>query len=123
MILKEVSVERFAFTCRGCRHACSADYDIQHVEDDYGHARDYFFRDGVPCANPTGPGITLCPRCGRNTVDTQLTHRRASPAVPLIAATRFDRGERPTAAQKQARASAPMLPGEQPKPGAPSDAR
>ncbi|PRZ44319.1 hypothetical protein CLV47_101445 [Antricoccus suffuscus] len=119
MILKEVSVERFAFTCQGCWHEWQADYDLQHVEDSYGHAKDYFFRDGVRCTDPTGAGVTLCPQCGRSTVSARLTHRRATPVVPAAEASNPDSGERPTAAQTAARARVPILPAEKLDTGTP----
>jgi hypothetical protein len=111
MILKEISVERFIFTCTGCGHAWVADYDAQHVEDGHGHARDYFFRDGVQCPDPTGPGETICPHCGRASVLAHLSARRASPAVTDKAPE--GPGEMPTSARTAARAKAPLLPGAQ----------
>ena len=62
MVLKEVSVERLAFTCGGCGQSWSADYDVQHVEDGHGHDRDYYFLDGVPCPDPTGAAGRYCAR-------------------------------------------------------------
>lgn len=81
MILREISFERFIFTCTACDHDWGSDYDVQHVEDGHGHGRDYFFRDGLHCPDPTGLGETKCPRCGRTPVRTRLGDRRTSPAV------------------------------------------
>lgn len=79
MILREILFDRFTFTCTGCDHAWSTDYDVQHVEDGHGHERDYFFRHGLLCSDPTGPGETTCPHCGRTSV---LAHHDARPAAP-----------------------------------------
>jgi hypothetical protein len=81
MILREISLDQFSFTCTGCGHGWGADFDVQHVEDGHGHARDYFFRDGLHCSDPTGLGETTCPQCGRASVLARLSARRASPAV------------------------------------------
>jgi len=114
MFLREVSVERLVFSCGGCGHTWSTDYDVQHVEDGHGHLRDYYFDDGVPCPDPFASGTVVCPRCGRTTLWVELTARRASPA---IADTRpGDLGSTPTPARTAARADAPLLP-HQPAPG------
>ncbi len=81
MILKEISFERFIFTCTGCDHAWEADYDVQHVEDGHGHERDYFFRHQLHCPDPTGPGAMTCPNCGRASVRTHNYGLRTSPAA------------------------------------------
>jgi hypothetical protein len=106
VILKEVSVERLAFTCDGCGRTWSVDYDVQHVEDGHGHDRDYYFHDQVPCPDPTAPGAVLCPTCGRAHVVVELTARRASPAVTDTAAG--DLGTRPDAGKVAARPDAPL---------------
>lgn len=107
MILREISFEHFLFTCTGCDHAWVADYDVQHVEDGHGHERDYFFRDGLHCSDPTGLGETTCPRCGRASVRAHLSAGQASPAVTDKA--REGLGEIPALAHTAARAAAPLL--------------
>lgn len=84
MIHKEISFERFVFTCTGCGHAWEADYDVQHVEDDHGHERDYFFRHQLHCSDPTGPGATTCPNCGRSSVMAHHDDPRTSPAAKCM---------------------------------------
>jgi hypothetical protein len=64
MIVREISVERFIFTCTGCKYSWVADYDVRHVEDGHGHEHDYFFRDGSPSLDPTVRGVVVCPSCG-----------------------------------------------------------
>ncbi|HEX5495656.1 MAG TPA: hypothetical protein VFX70_13885 [Mycobacteriales bacterium] len=102
-------MERLAFTCGGCGQSWSADYDVQHVEDGHGHDRDYYFLNGVPCPDPTGPGAVLCPGCGRAHVTVELTARRASPAV--IETVAGDLGTRPGSDKVAVRADAPLLAG------------
>ncbi|MET3164382.1 UNVERIFIED_ORG: hypothetical protein ABIB19_002811 [Arthrobacter sp. UYEF10] len=79
MILREISFDRFMFTCTGCDHAWGADYDVQHVEDGHGHERDYFFRNGLHCTDPTGLGETTCPHCGRTAVIAHHSARQPGP--------------------------------------------
>ncbi|MET3175740.1 UNVERIFIED_ORG: hypothetical protein ABIB52_003609 [Arthrobacter sp. UYCu721] len=109
MILRENSFDQFVFNCTGCGHAWGADYDVQHVEDGHGHERDYFFRYGLHCSDPTGLGETMCPHCGRASVLAHLSARQASPAVtdeaPEMPA------EIPAPARTAARATAPLLSG------------
>ncbi len=109
MILKEISVERLQFTCGGCGHTWSTDYDVQHVEDGVGHDRDYYFHDGLPSPDPTTPGGQLCPRCGRATLWVELVARRSSPAVTDHSG--HGAGTRPSARTTHARGTAPLLPG------------
>jgi hypothetical protein len=109
MILNQVSVERLRFTCTGCQNTWTADYDVQHVEDGYGHDRDYYFCDGQPCPDPTAAGVTVCPGCGHGRVAVTIAARRASPAV--TGARPGDRGTRPSADKTTQRAAAPLLPG------------
>jgi len=109
MFLKEVSVERIAFSCGGCGHQWSADYDVQHVDDGHGHDRDYYFYEGVPCPDPTVPGSVLCPRCSRGTIWVELTARRASPAVTRTESG--DLGAAPRPGTTEARGAAPMISG------------
>jgi hypothetical protein len=92
MILREISFERFIFTCTGCDHAWVADYDVQHVEDGHGHERDYFFRGGLHCSDPTGLGETTCPNCGRTSViahhSAGHTSTAARATAPVLSDTR-----------------------------------
>ncbi|MHB1487737.1 MAG: hypothetical protein ACYCS7_10150 [Acidimicrobiales bacterium] len=81
MILKEIAVEQFTFTCGNCDHVWIVDYDVQHVEDGSGHQRDYFYRNGQPIVDPTGRQSVTCPRCRTTHVQARLTARRATPAV------------------------------------------
>jgi hypothetical protein len=48
-LLKEVAVERYRFTCAGCGHVWSADYDVQHVEDGHGLTWEYYSLNGIRC--------------------------------------------------------------------------
>jgi hypothetical protein len=82
MILRESSFDRFNFNCTGCDYAWVADYDVQHVEDGHGHERDYFFRAQLHCPDPTGPGETTCPRCGRASI---LACRSRQPTDQAVA--------------------------------------
>lgn len=109
MILNEVSVERLSFTCHGCGQTWSADYDVQHVEDGYGHDRDYYFYDGLSCLDPTAPDAVLCPPCGHCRIAVAIAARRASPAITDTRAG--DRGTRPGADKSAERAAAPLLHG------------
>ena len=106
MVLTEVSVERLAFTC-SCGRSWSDDFDVQHVTDGHGHARDYYFHDGVPCPDPSAPGAVLCPGCGRAHGAGELTARRASPAVTFT--DPGDLGTRPGPDKAAERAAAPLL--------------
>lgn len=107
MILTEFSVERLRFSCTGCGKSWTADYDVQHVEDGYGHDRDYYFSDGLPCPDPTAPGVTLCPDCGHGRVLATITAQRANRAVSHTRPD--DRGTRPNADKSTERAAAPLL--------------
>lgn len=108
MILKEIAVERFSFSCANCDHAWAVDYDVQHVEDGHGHQHDYFFCNGLPILNPTTPESVLCPACHTTHVFARLTGRRATPAAeveaPAVPATR------PSAQLTAERDQAPPLP-------------
>lgn len=107
MILREVCIERLSFTCSGCGHAWSGDYDVQHVQDGHGHLWDYYFHDGLPCLDPTATGSVLCPRCGRGTLWVELAARRASPAVTDTHDE--DLGTPPSPERTTARDHAPLL--------------
>ncbi len=109
MILREISFDRFIFTCTGCDHAWGADYDVQHVEDGHGHERDYFFRGGLLCSDPTGLGETTCPHCGRTSVLAHLSARQANPAVTEKSPEGPD--EMPAPARTGALAAAPLFSG------------
>jgi hypothetical protein len=112
MILRELSVERFTFTCSVCRHRWDVDYNVQHVEDGHGHQHDYYFRDGLPA---TDPGVTqpaTCPNCGDIRVQAaRLSARGVTPAVRVdsTAAT----ASTPSAARTEQRSQVPPLPGAQ----------
>lgn len=108
MILKELSVERFTFSCAVCGHSWDVDYDVQHVEDGHGHQHDYYFRDGLPATDPEVNQPATCPACGDIRVQgARLSARRATPAVTLdpTAAT----GSRPSAERTRARGAVPPL--------------
>jgi hypothetical protein len=106
MILNQISVERVRFTCTGCGQTWTVDYGVQHVEDGYGHDRDYYSYDGLPCPDPTAPGATLCPACSHGRLVVTIAARRATPAV---AGTRTgDRGTRPGPSKTAERAAAPL---------------
>jgi hypothetical protein len=78
-VLKEVAVERYRFTCAGCGHAWSADYDVQHVEDGHGLTWEYYSLNGIPVPSPTAPGTLSCPRCGATWIHFQLDAVRTVP--------------------------------------------
>jgi len=111
MVIKEISVERLSFTCAGCGNSWIADYDVQHIDDGHGHERDYFFHDSLPCVDPTARGVTICPRCSRDSVIVRLIARRASPAVTTPDPQHP--GEVPTPARTADRSQAPPLSGTQ----------
>lgn len=112
MILKELSVERFTFTCTVCTNTWDVDYDVQHVEDGHGHQHDYYFRDGLPATDPGAAQPATCPKCGDIRVQgARLSARRVTPAVMLDpdAAT----STRPSVARTEERSQVPPLPGAQ----------
>ena len=111
MLLKELSVERFAFDCPGCKHEWAVDYDVQHVEDGHGHQLDYYYRNGLASLSPLGPGAVNCPACGRHQTRAKLTSRRVTPVVTADTATHP--GHRADESHWHARANAPLLTGEQ----------
>jgi uncharacterized C2H2 Zn-finger protein len=78
MILKEIAVERFTFSCPGCDRTWSTDYDVQHVEDGHGHQHDYYSRNGLSIVCPFGARAVICPRCGRDQLHVRLTARRST---------------------------------------------
>jgi hypothetical protein len=107
MIVKELAVERYIFSCPGCQAAWTFDYDVQHVEDGHGHQWDYFFRDGLPAVNPTVTRAVACPRCGRTQLYARLGARRATPLVDV--AGQSGSGQAPDAELRRERTSAPPL--------------
>jgi hypothetical protein len=82
MVLKELGIERFEFTCGHCGFRWEVDYDVQHVEDGYGHALDYYSVNGLPAAAPVVPGALRCPKCGATRLRIQLLARRPIPVAP-----------------------------------------
>lgn len=106
MILKEIAVERFTFTCANCDHVWTVDYDVQHVEDGHGHQHDYFSCNGLPILDPTAPESVLCPGCHTTHVMARLTARRATPAANLDTPAA---PTRPSARLTAARDQAPPL--------------
>ena len=83
MIRSELLIEEFRFTCAGCAHAWSVEYDVRRVEDGHGHERDYFFRHHHPSDDPTAPQTVICPVCGSTQVRGKLTAQRVAPPVAL----------------------------------------
>lgn len=78
--LRELSVERFRFTCTGCGHAWLVDYDVQHVDDGHGTAWDCYSRSGHRVTAPTARGVVCCSRCGSGRVHVELIATRPVPA-------------------------------------------
>ncbi|GAA3753507.1 hypothetical protein GCM10022240_03100 [Microbacterium kribbense] len=68
LVSRQTLAERFRFACTRCGAAWEAGYDVAHVEDGYGHTRDYYFTHGWSCPDPTAPDAVLCPTCGRHRV-------------------------------------------------------
>lgn len=86
-MLKEPALEQFRFTCAGCEHVWSGEYEVQHVEDGHGHECAYYLIMGVPAPAPTGRGGLCCPRCGAVWVHVELLARRDLPSgLPGLAA-------------------------------------
>ena len=115
-LLKELAVERFRFSCPGCGHAWSADYDVQHAEDGHGVTWEYHSLNGIPVPAPTVRGSVSCPRCGATWVRWRLLAVREIPLVDPAG------GEHDAARPRQqvdedrqaARHRAPLLQAEQP---------
>lgn len=114
-MLKEVAVERYRFTCAGCGHTWSADYDVQHVEDGHGLTWEYYSLNGIPVPSPTARGTLSCPRCGATWIHVQLVAVRPVPlAEPEDGRADPDRPRQRLDAERQtARRQAPLLSGEQ----------
>lgn len=108
MILKEIAVERFTFSCGNCEHTWTVDYDVQHVEDGHGHQHDYFACNGYPIVDPTAPEAVLCPICHTTHVYARLTARRATPVADVV--TPETPPTRPSAKLTAEREDAPPLP-------------
>ncbi|KAA0021349.1 hypothetical protein [Antrihabitans cavernicola] len=81
MHLEEHATEQFTFTCPGCGHRWSADYESVHVEDHRGHENDYYFRNGLPSLNPTAFGSVACPACARSHIRSTRVSRRIDVAT------------------------------------------
>ena len=79
-MLKEIAVERYRFTCAGCGHAWSTDYDVQHVEDGHGLTWEYYSLNGIPVPSPTAPGTLSCPCCGATWIHFELIATRGQVA-------------------------------------------
>jgi hypothetical protein len=114
MRIKEISVERFSFTCPGCAHSWVVDYDVQHVDAGRGQQHDYFFRDGRSSMDPTATGAVPCPICRRLNVKVTLSGRRVTPAFDQQ--ERISAPARPSAQLRAQRESAPPLPADVTKP-------
>ncbi|WNV75232.1 hypothetical protein [Geodermatophilus sp. DSM 44513] len=114
-MLKEVAVERYRFTCAGCGHTWSADYDVQHVEDGHGLTWEYYSLNGIPVPSPTARGTLSCPRCGATWIHFRLLAVRTVPLVePADGQADPDRPrQRLDAERQEARRQAPLLSGEQ----------
>ncbi len=78
-MLKEVAVERYRFTCAGCGHVWSTDYDVQHVEDGHGLTWEYHSLNGIPVPSPAARGSLSCPRCGATWIHVELVAVRTVP--------------------------------------------
>lgn len=114
-MLKELAVERLRFTCPGCRHSWTADYDVQHVEDPSGDVLEYYSLDGIPVEVPIAPGAVSCPGCGRWTMVELLARR----PIPVIDPATTRAPGRPVDPQRaDAARTAPLLSGSA-QPGGP----
>jgi len=114
-VLKEVAVERYCFTCAGCGHTWSTDYDVQHVEDGHGLTWEYYSLNGIPVPSPTARGALNCPRCGATWIHFELVAVRTVPLVePADGQAEPDRPRRRLDAGRHAvREQAALLPGDQ----------
>ena len=122
-MLKELAVERYRFTCAGCGHVWSADYDVQHVEDGHGVTWEYYSLNGMPVPSPTARGSQSCPRCGATWIQFELAAVRAVPLVePSDGQPDAARPRQPVDADRQAaRAQAGLLRGDRPATDEPVD--
>src|SRR3954465_2100860 len=78
-MLKDVAVERYRFTCAGCGHAWSTDYDVQHVEDGHGLTWEYYSLNGIPVPSPTAPEPPSGRRGGAPGIHFELIAARTVP--------------------------------------------
>ncbi|WP_329562860.1 hypothetical protein [Kitasatospora sp. NBC_01266] len=84
-MITELAVEHVEFTCGHCWHRWTADYDVQHYQDEDGSDWENFSHSGVPTPSPySTDGAPACPRCHRHWVG-HLTERHL---LPLPTATR-----------------------------------
>ena len=121
-MLEELAVERYCFTCSGCGHVWSADYDVQHIEDGHGLTWEYYSLNGIPVPSPTARGSLSCPRCGAAWIHFQLVAVRTVPlAEPSHGQADPDRPRQRLDAERQvARQQAPLLPGDRRSADAPA---
>ena len=114
-------MERYRFTCAGCGHVWSTDYDVQHVEDGHGLAWEYYSLNGIPVPSPTARGSQGCPRCGATWIHFQLVAVRSVPLVePSGGQPDPARPRYPVDVDRQAaRAQAALLRGDRPANGEP----
>ena len=117
-MLKELAVERYRFTCSGCGHVWSTDYDVQHIEDGHGLTWEYYSLNGIPVPSPTARGTLSCPRCGATWIHFELVAVRTVPlAQPAGGEPEPDRArprQRLDAARQAARDQTPLLRGDHP---------
>jgi hypothetical protein len=114
MILREIAVEQFRFTCGSCDQSWTVDYDVQHVEDGHGHEHDYFFRNSLPSVDPTATESIICPHCRTTHVHARLIARRVMPAVSVVPPA--EPPTRPSARLMAEREQASPLRGDEPTP-------
>ncbi len=115
-MLQDVAVEQYRFTCAGCGHAWSTDYDVQHVEDGHGLTWEYYSLNEIPVPSPTAPGTLSCPRCGATWIHFELVAVRTVPLAEIGGgAAAPDRPRQRLDAERQAvRRQAALLRGDQP---------
>lgn len=81
-MIKELGIDRFQISCGHCDYTGLMDYDVQHVDDGYGHALNYYSLNGQPCLAPTTPGALACPYCGAQHLSVRLVAHRSIPLAP-----------------------------------------
>ena len=123
-MLKDVAVERYRFTCAGCGHVWSTDYDVQHVADGHGLRWEYHSLNGIPVPSPTAPGSLSCPRCGATWIHFRLVAVRNVPlAEPARSEADPARPRQRLDPERQAvRKQAALLSGDRPATDAPAQA-
>lgn len=63
--MTELALEKVEFTCGRCWRQWSAEYDVQHYQDEDGKDWEIYYRDGIPVESPYSPaGAQACPACG-----------------------------------------------------------